>query len=77
MRNDCFDLKMRNLKLDTYRCFLPADSFQNVIEFHQIKQFCLYLALYFIPLPFKTLKSLVIRHVIPHSFVPQSFLLHS
>ena len=32
-----FDLKMQNLKLeiiDTHRCFLLADSFQNVIKFH-------------------------------------------
>ena len=37
MRNDSFDLKLQNLNLeiiDTDRCFLPADSFQNVIKFH-------------------------------------------
>ena len=53
MRNDGLDLKMRNLKLeiiDTHGCFLPADSFQNVIKLYQIKQFCLYLTLYFVPL---------------------------
>ena len=33
MKNDRLDLKMRNLKLeiiDTQRCFLPAESFQNI-----------------------------------------------
>ena len=44
MRNDSFDLKMRNLKLEiieTHTSFLTTDSFQNVIKLHQIKQFCL------------------------------------
>ena len=53
MRNDGLDLKMRNLKLeiiDTQRCFLPADSFQNGIKFYKIKQFCLYVTLYLIPI---------------------------
>ena len=68
MRNDSFDLKMRNLKLEiigTHRCFVPADSLQNVIKFHYTKQFCQYVALYFIPLTLRTSKALVIRHVIP------------
>ena len=37
MRNDGSDLKMQTLKLeiiDTRRCFLTADSFQNVIKFY-------------------------------------------
>ena len=37
MRNDNFDLKMQNSKLkiiDTFRCFSPADSLENVIKFH-------------------------------------------
>ena len=50
--------------IDTHRCFLPVDSFQNGIKFHEIKQFCLYLTLYFIPLTLKPSKSLVISHVI-------------
>ena len=43
MRNDGLDLKMQNLKLetiDTQSCFLLVDSFQDVIKFHLIKEFC-------------------------------------
>ena len=68
MINDGLDLKMWNLTLeiiDTHRCFLPADSFQNLIKFHLIELFCLYLTQYFIPLTSRSSKSLVIRHVIP------------
>ena len=65
MRDGSFDLKMRNLKLeiiDTRRCFPPADSLQNVIKFHQVKRFCLYITLYFVPVTLKTSKCLLIRH---------------
>ena len=37
MRHDGLDLKMHNLKLeiiDIQSCFLPADSFRNVITFY-------------------------------------------
>ena len=38
MKNDSFDLKMRNIKLeiiDTHRCFPPGDNFQNQISLNQ------------------------------------------
>ena len=62
MRNDNFDFSMQNLKLkilETHWCFLPADSLQNIIKLNYIKECCLYVTLYFVPLTLKNIGNLV------------------